>query len=189
MTPPVHACLALMEALDMPEHIRRHSVMVERAAALIGRAHIEKGAGLSMDRIRAGALLHDIAKAECLRTGGDHAAKGREMCLDRAFDEVAEIVGEHVRLEGFLPHGPVLEKEVVYYADKRVNHDRIVSLEERLEDLIARYGKGKPDLIGRIERNFALCRDLEQKLFRGLDFGPESLSRIAPPDGSPPPAA
>ena len=187
MVPPVNTCHNLMENLGMPDHIRRHSVMVEQAAALIGRAHIENGAELSMKRIRAGALLHDIAKAECIETGGDHAARGREMCLEHSFGEIAEIVGEHVRLQGFIREGPVLEKEIVYYADKRVNHDRIVSLDERLEDLIARYGRGREDLIGRIEENFALCRDLERKLFRDLEFGPESLSRIAPGASARPP--
>ncbi len=178
MIPSLDTCLSLMEDIDMPEHIRRHSIMVEEAAVLIGEAHIQSGADLSEDMIRAGALLHDIAKAECLKTGENHAARGREMCLELGFDEIAAIVGEHVRLEGFRPDGLILEKEIVFYADKRVNHDRIVSLAERLEDLILRYGNGRKDRIERIEQNFAVCRDVERKLFYGLEFGPEDLARM-----------
>lgn len=164
----------------MPEHIRRHSIMVDQVAALIARGLIERSPGLSLERTRAGALLHDIAKAECLESGGDHAARGREICVARGFEEISEIVGEHVVLQGFQAEGEVLEKEIVYYADKRVNHDRIVSLEERLEKLIERYGPGKKELERRMEQNFDLCRRVERKLFRVLDFAPDTLPRLVP---------
>lgn len=181
MIPSLDTCLSIMEEIGMPEHIRRHSIMVEEAAVMIGKAHIQSGADLSEDMIRAGALLHDIAKAECLETGRDHSARGRDMCRELGFDEIATIVGEHVRLDGFRPDGSILEKEIVYYADKRVNHDRIVSLEERLEDLILRYGKGQKDRIERITQNFAVCRDVERKLFHGLAFSSWDLAGLISP--------
>jgi len=180
MVPPVDICLALMEEFGMPEHIRRHSIMVEQAAVRIAEGHIVRNGRLSLEIVRAGALLHDIAKAECLASGGDHAARGREICLALGFEEIAEIVGEHVRLQGFRAEGEVLEKEVVFYADKRVNHDRIVSLEERLEKLIERYGKGREDLERRLARNFEVSRKVERKLFRSLDFPPDALPRLVP---------
>jgi uncharacterized protein len=170
-----------MEAVGMPEHIRRHSIMVEQAAVLIGSARIRAGEPLSEEKIRAGALLHDIAKARCLETGGDHAAIGRDMCTGWGFHEIAAIVGEHVRLVDFRPRGPVLEKEIVYYADKRVNHDRLVSLEERLADLVLRYGKGREIIIERIRGNFTVCREVERKIFAGLEFGPGSLAALVSP--------
>jgi len=178
MVPSVDQCLAIMEEAGMPPHIRRHSIMVERAAGLIARAHIRGGADLSEPLVLAGALLHDIAKAPCLETGEDHAARGRDMCLEMGLDEIAEIVGAHVRLLDFRPEGEVLEKEIVYYADKRVNHDAIVSLEKRLADLIVRYGRGRDELIARMRKNFELCRDVERKLFSGLHFEPEALAGL-----------
>ncbi|MGD8386475.1 MAG: HDIG domain-containing protein [Desulfobacteraceae bacterium] len=176
--PSVKSCFALMDRLGMPEHIRRHSIMVEQAAAVIAEAHVRSGAPLFEEMVRAGALLHDIAKAPCLETGEDHAAKGREICLSYHFTEISDIVGEHVKLRRFDPDGKVLEKEIVYYADKRVNHDRIVSLEERLSDLIERYSRGSDELALRIRSNFAVCRDVERKLFHNLTFRPEDLSRL-----------
>ncbi len=178
MIPSPDMCLSLMEEIGMPEHIQRHSVMVERTAALIAEGWIQSGARLSEDLVRAGALLHDIAKAPCLATGEDHAAKGRDMCLEMGFHEIAEIVGQHVRLRDFQPHGDVLEKEVVFYADKRVNHDAIVSLEKRLADLIERYGRGDGERIDRIRKNFEVCRDVERKLFSRLAFRPEDLAGL-----------
>ena len=170
--------MVVMANAGMPEHIQRHSIMVERAAGLIAEAWIQSGADLSEDRIRSGALLHDIAKAPCFATGEDHAARGRDMCLEMGFHEIAEIVGQHVRLRDFEPHGDVLEKEVVFYADKRVNHDAIVSLEKRLADLIDRYGQGLDERIARIRKNFDVCRKVERKLFSGLDFRPEDLAGL-----------
>lgn len=178
MVPSVHTCRSIMAEIGMPEHIQRHSIMVEQAAVLIAQAHIRAGADLSLDIIRAGALLHDIAKAECFQSGENHAARGSAMCLEQGFDEIAGIVEEHVRLRDFHTNGGVRAKEIVYYADKRVNHDKIVSLDERLEKLILRYGAGREDLQQRLEDNFHQCRAVERKLFQGLGFNAEDLSRL-----------
>jgi putative nucleotidyltransferase with HDIG domain len=167
----------MMDQYGMMDHIRDHSVMVEKAARVIARGLAESGIDLSMDKVTAGALMHDIAKTECIRTGEDHAALGRTICIANRFHEISDIVGEHVRLKGFRPNGTVSEKEIVYYADKRVNHDTVVSLEERLAYLIERYGRNDEDLIQRIQDNFQLCRDVEKKLFARLDFGPDDLAR------------
>jgi len=39
------------------------------------------------------------------------------------------------------PDSEVNEKEIIYYSDKRVNHNEVVTLEKRLEYLIDRYTK------------------------------------------------
>jgi hypothetical protein len=70
----------------------------------------------------------------------------------------------------------VLEKEIVYYADKRVNHDRVVSLEERLTYLIRQYGNGDERLIQRMGKNFEVCKQVESKLFSRLRFAPEDVA-------------
>ena len=103
---------------------------------------------------------------------------GRRICNENHLEEIAEIVGEHVRLRGYDPDEKVSEKEIVYYADKRVNDDVIVSLEERLKYLLRRYGRGKADLQHLINENFNLSKRVEKKLFAKLDFRPEALTRM-----------
>jgi hypothetical protein len=76
-------------------------------------------------------------------------------------------------------NGRYSEKEIVFYADKRVNHDKIVSLTERLDYLIERYGGNQKGLEDAIRMNFDLCKAVEKKLFTRLDFGPESLASLA----------
>jgi putative nucleotidyltransferase with HDIG domain len=167
-----------MEIYEMPPHIRNHSIMVEKIAAILTTALQEAGAALSLEKVRAGALMHDIAKSVCFGSREDHSAKGREICIRHGLDEIAEIVGEHVRIKNLFLEGPVTEKEIVYYADKRVNHDAVVSLEERLEYLIERYGKGLESLSRAIADNFKICRDVEKKIFSTLRFEPGDLSEM-----------
>ena len=79
------------------------------------------------------------------------------------------------RIKGFKKNNPIGEKDIIYYADKRVNHDEVVSLEKRLEYLIERYAKNQKTLHESIRQNFELCRKVENKLFSMLSFGPEDL--------------
>jgi HD superfamily phosphodiesterase len=127
----------------------------------------------------AAALIHDIGKNAALETGQDHAALGRRICLDHQLWEVADIVGEHVRLREYRPNGEFTEKEVVYYADKRVNHDRIVSLEERLAYILERYAGEHEDIRRRILANFKICREVEERLLQSLGLMPEDIPILA----------
>lgn len=174
--PSEKLCIEFMNMYEMPPHIRDHSIMVERIAAILTGALQETGVILSLETISAGALLHDIAKFICLGSGEDHSAKGMEICIRNGLDEIAEIVGEHVRMRNHRPEGPITEKEIVYYADKRVNHDAIVSLEERLEYLLERYGRGIQPVSRAIIENFEVCKQVERKLFARLRFRPEDLN-------------
>lgn len=182
MIPSVDQCLSLMETYGMLENIRAHSMVVEKVASLLARGLRKAGEELALEAVTAGALMHDIAKTECLRTKEDHAKKGREICLDHRFHEIADIVAEHIVLAEFDADHGVREAEIVYYADKRVNHDVVVSLEERLNYLLDHYGRGKDSLKERIRKNFSLCRAVERKIFSRLPFQPEQVARLIDPE-------
>jgi putative nucleotidyltransferase with HDIG domain len=167
-----------MTKYEMLENIKAHSIVVERIASLMARGLREAGEKLSLDLVTAGALMHDIAKTRSLKTKENHSATGSEICIENHLEEIADIVAEHVVLKSFSREGPVLEKEIVYYADKRVNHNTIVSLEERLAYLIRQYGKGDQRLIQRMGKNFDLCKQVESKLFAKLPFAPEDVARL-----------
>jgi hypothetical protein len=91
-------------------------------------------------------------------------------------DEIVDMVREHVRLKNFHPERPIYSKEIIYYADKRVNHDSIVSLDERLRDLILRYAKGDAKLSKAMRENFRICKEVEKKLFGPLGFNPDDIA-------------
>ncbi|MEW6668432.1 MAG: HD domain-containing protein [Thermodesulfobacteriota bacterium] len=183
MIPSLDICFRLMDTYEMPENIRRHSMMVERIASLITRRLRKAGLGLSPEKVTAGALMHDIAKSLCLKTGEVHSVKGRDICLQNHLDEIADIVAEHVVLNNHRPEGQLTEKEIVYYADKRVNHDIVVSLEDRLRYLLERYAKEVAHLEAAIMRNFQVCKELERSIFSKLDFKPEDLAGVLRREG------
>lgn len=178
MIPTEKECYALMDQYQMLENIREHSIVVANIVRVISRGLVSSGVQISLEKAVAGALLHDIAKTQCLQTGGDHAALGREICLQHRFDAIADIVEEHIWLKGYSPDGVYSEKEVVYYADKRVLHTSVVSLDTRMYDIIDRYNRKDSRLSQLVRMNFSICREIERRLFKILDFGPEQLAHM-----------
>ena len=176
MIPSTDQCFALMTEYGMLDNIKAHSIIVEKVASLLARGLRQAGQKVALEKVSAGALLHDIAKTECLRTKEDHAKRGKQICLDHQLDEIADIVAEHIVLLDFDSNHGVREKEIVYYADKRVNHDAVVSLDDRLEYLLDHYGRNENSLCDLIRKNFSLCRDVERKLFSLLSFRPEDIA-------------
>ncbi|WP_051185033.1 HD domain-containing protein [Desulfatiglans anilini] len=175
MIPSYETCLEAWDQHRMLDNIRAHSLIVARVAHFLAETLLAQGIPVSVAKTTAGALMHDIAKTPSLQSGEDHSELGRRICLQHHFDEIADIVAEHVRLRSFDLNGVYSEKELVYYADKRVNHDRIVSLDRRLDYIIERYGAGDPDRCSAIRLNFGRCRLIEGKIFSKLAFGPEAL--------------
>jgi len=178
MIPSVEDCFELMEKYGMLENIKAHSIIVEKLANIIAKGLREAGADISLEKVTAGALMHDIGKTPCLDSGGNHAVIGAEICLKNHLDEISDIVGEHVRLKNYRLNKEINEKEIVYYADKRVNHDSVVSLEERLEYILIHYGRNREPLCQLIRENFNLSKDVEKKLFANLNFMPEDLAHM-----------
>jgi putative nucleotidyltransferase with HDIG domain len=182
--PDISNCFRLMEEFAMLPNIRRHSIVVARVGLRIvdGLRKNETvrpsvpGDGL----IAAGALLHDIAKTPCLKNGCDHARAGAEICRNLGYPEIAVIVEEHVLLKehNFLRYrtGVFTAAEIIYYADKRVRHEEIVSLEDRLEYILEHYGMSSRERHRLIRENFDRCVRLEQELFRFLPFSPDRMS-------------
>ncbi len=186
--PTREQCLTLMEQYGMLANIRAHSLLVTRVAEVLLNglmAGNPSGVGLpEKELVQAGALLHDIAKTICLNQDCLHAQKGRDICLEHGYPAIGEIVCEHVLLKEFSPEryaqGIFYAKEIVYYADKRVCHDTIVSIEERLTYILERYGNNDEERFQRIRDNFRRCRILEDSLFSRIHFAPEELAeRVA----------
>ncbi len=179
--PSVDECLEIMEHHGMLFHIRSHSILVARVAAIMAEALNRKGWNLDIPSIVAGALLHDIAKTRSLQ-GGNHAEMGRKIVLEMGYPEVARIVGSHVDCGSEIPC-TINEALLVNYADKRVQHDRVVSLKERFKDLLARYGKtpAKRTRFREMARNM---ERLEKQIFSQISPSPEDLESMIkrPPD-------
>ncbi len=182
--PSVSQCQSFFEQYAMLDNIRNHSILVASVAGGLvdGLVRTGKTPGPPPNREEtiAAALLHDIAKTLCIKTGCHHANVGREICIDLGYPEIGEIVAEHVVLKNFATElyrqGVFGAKELVFYADKRVRHDEVVSLTDRLDYILERYGDGIPAKEHHIRLNFSRTLELEKYLFSYLDFTPEEVS-------------
>jgi len=164
-------CMELLGQFDMPQHIRRHSLLVAEVALLLAARLNQNSSGLDLRLIEAAALLHDVGKVSSLKTGENHAVLGAQMIQGIVAPAVARIVEEHISLDSSQVAGPVTESLIVNYSDKRVRHDQVVLLEERYYDLIERYAKG-PSHVQFLRHKLDLCFALERTIFSHLTIEP-----------------
>jgi len=170
-------CMKLQRQFDMPENIRMHSILVAEVALFLAARLNLNSCRLDMRLIEAGALLHDVGKVCGLESGEDHAAIGAKLLEGIVVPVVWQIVGEHISLDSWQVAGPVTESLVVNYSDKRVRHDRVVSIEDRYQDLIERYAR-EPQQVQFLLEKLDLYIALERTIFSHLPImpnGPEIM--------------
>ena len=118
----------------------------------------------------AAGLLHDIAKSYTVQFGGSHAQIGASWVVDSTGNhKVAQAVYHHVEWPWPLPEDLVHPVFFVIYADKRARHDEMVSLDERYEDLLVRYGKSEHSRAA-IHRGWEHSKTIERVLSAQLEF-------------------
>jgi uncharacterized protein len=168
-------CRQLAAGMGMLENIVSHSRQVCRVALLISD-HLQWN-GLNRELIQAAALLHDITKTRSFATLENHAETGAQLIAEFGYPEVGRIVGQHVRLDRYFASKNPTEEEIVNYADKRVLHDRIVSLSERMGYILEKYGQ-EPQRKRAILLLWEKTEALEARLFAGLSFEPADIIRL-----------
>ena len=161
---------------QMLENIVAHSLQVCRVG--MGLVDHLKLQGINLDGclVQAAALLHDITKTRSFATAENHALTGGQLLTDRGYIEVGDLVRQHVRLDDYADRQSLSEAVVINYADKRVLHDKIVSLDERMNYIMDRYGKN-PELQQRIQMLRGKTKALEKNIFSRLPFAPDDLQR------------
>ena len=125
--------------VDMP--LRRHmETVADTAMNLIGydlslvrsdwmdAAYPCCGSHINTRLVYFAALLHDIKRME---GGRVHPEKGAQYLDKEGYKELAELVRLHHDPRVFRKGQPLNEAELLYYADKLVQGDRLVSIEER----------------------------------------------------------
>lgn len=135
-------CVALWDRFEMPVHIRAHSAKVALVATQVAEAAKARGFEVCVDTVRAAALLHDIAKAYCIKHGGHHGQLGGAWAMAVTGNPVlAQGVIHHMYWPFEMDFHRFFTPLAVLYGDKRVAHDQIVPIDARFGDLLDRYGK------------------------------------------------
>lgn len=177
MIPTRDECFRLMNQSEMLSNIIDHSIQVTKVALYLTTELNKRGQNIDLRLVEAASLLHDLTKSECLKTKKDHAQTGSEVLKSMGYIRVGEVVAEHIHLARQNDPSSVTEEEIVNYADKRVRHDRIVSLEDRFCDLIARYGKN-PKASEQMEQLKKSTFEIENKIFSILEIDPSEIEHL-----------
>lgn len=176
--PDEQGCISLLEKYNTPHHIIMHSRKVWEVGRLLGekvRIHIQ----LDMDLLRASCLLHDIGKYPSIVQGKKfHDVIGEQILVNEGLSVVGGIIVQHVVLRSDVSKR-VSEEHVLFYADKRVVHDSLVSLEDRFTYLIDTYGKSALAIEKLMEMKEETKR-VEDAIFSLMDFSPEHISQYIP---------
>ncbi|MBI5388944.1 HD domain-containing protein [Candidatus Woesearchaeota archaeon] len=200
--PSKEECYALLATYKVPGHVIRHSEAVCRVAVFLAKRLKDKGMALDVQLVERAALLHDLLKTidfqDFNASFGDKPSsqeiafwqelkvkyKGMKhetaayLLLKERYPQIAHVILTH-RYSAILTEDErpkTWEEKLVYYADKRVKHDTIVSLQERFEDGRKRYGrlktKEEQETTARIEHAIVM---LEQEIFNPLGITPNQL--------------
>jgi putative nucleotidyltransferase with HDIG domain len=182
----------------VPSHIVRHSLTVAKLAIFLAERLKEKGVPVDVNLIDRACLLHDIFRI-CELEKSDYGKSEQEIAHggktklqqiksheDAAYDLLKEkypvlalAVKKH-RYSALLDEKErprTWEEKLVYYADKRVMHDRIVPLKQRLEEAHKRYAP-RPKAQGGINpaKIDRLIYKLEKEIFAKIGLGPLAVT-------------
>lgn len=187
-----------------PLHVRAHTKKVTDVAMRLAQAFVDVGEIVKMDSLYSACMLHDMnrvcdfsevnrdqfheeitdEKWNCWQEmrerykGMHHADVSAKILNERGFSETAELIRLHKSIN--IVREPdaydTVEKQIIYYADKRVKHDEIVDLAERFRDGRVRYGKfdsiDNRELFDEVEEK---TYQLEKRLFEGLKIRPDEI--------------
>ncbi len=165
--PTAEECRVLLEKVFcVGGAVIRHGEAVARVAVALGRALNRAGLSLDIPLLEAAALLHDLAKGQ-----PDHARLGARLLREQGCGGVAGVVASHMEI-ALREDEAIGEAEILYLADKLVQGERVVSLEERFQGKMERHGAddGALDAIRRrLEVALAIRRRVEELSGKSLD--------------------
>ena len=154
--PTKEECLKILKENNAPDNIIAHSEQVCNVALKIANSLEKRGIKLNRNLIAAASLLHDVKKL----SPNDHVVEGCKFIKSLGYPEVAGVIQkhglQHVDDESFEPK--TWEEKIVFYADKRVKGNKIVSVDERFEYVKKRYSHYD------VEKELEFTKKIEKEL-------------------------
>lgn len=167
--PTKEECLALLKEYKVPSNIVAHTKVVTKIAVFLSEKLKEKGIKINKELVERSAMLHDLDKIITLKDLRQHGFLTKKILTEKGYPEVGKVIEFH----GLLEHIGSWEEKVLIYADRRVNHEDIVSVDERYDGLLERYSSSFPKQ--EIESGREIVKSIEKEIFKNLDFKPEDL--------------
>ena len=169
---------------SLPDAVKRHCDAVADFALVLAEDLTKRGVILRPQALYTAAQLHDLLRFVDFTPGAaheelpsepdaweewrqqyqglGHEAACAKFLRKRGFEALADIIEVH-GLQLPSPKRSTIEQQLLFYADKRVMQDTVVSLEERFDDFRNRYANGKKTEEGQTWLKEAM--HVEQALF------------------------
>ena len=158
--------LTWRQEVALPDNVAAHCDMVAEVTAKITEYLLTQGTVVRPLAVRRAAEVHDLlrfldfkqgsagpgASSDTARTDAlwesvkhtfpdmGHEEAAAAFLSQKGFPAIGEIVRTHGLLSGAGNQQLTTEQTILFYADKRVAHDRIVTLDERFAEFETRYG-------------------------------------------------
>ena len=155
--PPLteEVCMAVLHAAETPDSVIAHCQAVADEALRLASSVPPQTPILDLELLLSAAMLHDIARLQ-----PKHPETGAEWIRALGYPEVADLIAQHHDFTGT----ELNEAAVLYLADKLIQGDKRVSLEERFS---ASGEKGTTEEARRAHnRRYEIARNIENKIFR-----------------------
>ena len=187
----------LLDEYCTPQNIRKHCSMVAQVAVDLAEKLIAKNEIIDIDLLYEAAMLHDILRLvdfeklnkndftekitdkkwqtwqELKTTYGNigHAKAAEVVLAQKGYHEISAIIRKHCThciIEQTEAEELITwEDKLLYYADKRVKYDQIVTIAERF----ALGRMQNPHLVGSLKRSLKIeeeVKKLEQEIFEKI---------------------
>lgn len=117
--------------------------------------------GLNRVRVMKACLLHDLCRAE-----KEHARVSAEAIRKEGYPAIAALVAGHheAAYSEREAQGPLTEAEILFYADKRVQEDVLVSVKERFRE--SRKKCRSPEACAKHDAMLAKTLKIEKKILK-----------------------
>lgn len=155
--PSPEGALKILKASGCSPEVIRHCKAVSDLAVRIARKCKRNGIDVDLDLVQIGALLHDIGRSQTHSV--HHPIVGSKIA--RSFnlsEQIIRIIKRHLGGgltaeealelgwpgEDYLPE--TIEEKIVTYADKLIEGERIVPIQETIRKLSKRLGADHPSI-------------------------------------------
>ncbi|MBU0662076.1 MAG: HD domain-containing protein [Candidatus Diapherotrites archaeon] len=168
--PTKEESLEMLRDSGNPANIIEHCMKVNDVANYVASMLRDSGVDIDLEVVDRASLLHDVAKYKAIEANGDvkHGNEGYKILKEAGYPALGKIIKKHALDEILVGGIKTWEEKVVYYADKRVNGDKVVSLAERFNYLRGKYGKVSMGILMLINTCEPAVYRLEREIFKQI---------------------
>jgi uncharacterized protein len=185
----------LYDEFHTPVHVRAHCLQVARVGRLLAEKLAENNENVDPELVWIAGLAHDFIRVVDFKDipadlgdtedhlvwkkiretySGHHADIGADILEEIGEEVLAKIIRKHKHTAIQDDPPKTWEEKIIYYADKRVTHNDIVDVAERLDEGFARHFPGQEVPSDEIKRREKITV-LEKEIFDKIDLEPQDI--------------